>query len=69
MILMAQPAINQGLGEEAFTRRIAMFCAWPFAALGRTAVSWINNLGAASIFFFQAILMIFQPKQFSKIVR
>jgi phospholipid/cholesterol/gamma-HCH transport system permease protein len=41
----------------------------PFAALGGGAIRWVGNLGAASIFLLLASLMIFRPKQLSKIVQ
>jgi phospholipid/cholesterol/gamma-HCH transport system permease protein len=41
----------------------------PFAALGGAAIGWVGNLGAASIFLLLAFLMIFRPKQLSKIVQ
>jgi phospholipid/cholesterol/gamma-HCH transport system permease protein len=41
----------------------------PFAALGRVAISWGDNLGASSIFLFLAFLKIPQRKQMIKIVQ
>jgi phospholipid/cholesterol/gamma-HCH transport system permease protein len=41
----------------------------PFAALGREAIKWVDNLGASAIFLVLAILGIFRPKQFIKIVQ
>jgi len=41
----------------------------PFAALGRNTVALINNMGAAAIFLFLAVLMIFRPKQVPKIAQ
>lgn len=40
----------------------------PFVPLGRAAISWVNNSGAAAIFFTKAFLLIFRPKQTSRIV-
>lgn len=40
----------------------------PFAKVGRTAIGWVNDLGAAAVFLFLAVLMIFRPKQLGKIV-
>ncbi len=47
------------------------FAIWtrPFAALGRTAIAWVNNLGALAIFFLLASLKVFHPKQLAKIVQ
>jgi phospholipid/cholesterol/gamma-HCH transport system permease protein len=41
----------------------------PFAALGRSTVDLVNNMGAAAIFLFLAVLMIFRPKQVPKIAQ
>jgi len=40
----------------------------PFDPLGRVAISWVNNLGAAAIFFGRAFLLIFRGKQTSPII-
>ncbi len=39
----------------------------PFAVIGRPAMLWVENLGAAAIFLLLALLMIFRPKQLPKI--
>jgi len=54
--------------EEAIKPERPRF-AEPFAALGRSTVDLINNMGAAAIFLFLAVLMIFRPKQVAKIVQ
>jgi len=41
----------------------------PFAVFGRTAISWVNNLGASAIFLLLAFLKILRAKQLSKIVQ
>jgi phospholipid/cholesterol/gamma-HCH transport system permease protein len=41
----------------------------PFAAIGRAAIHWVNNMGAGVIFLLSASWMIFRPKQISKIIR
>jgi len=40
----------------------------PFAAIGGKTIDWVNTLGAAAIFFALAVLMIFRPKQWVKII-
>jgi phospholipid/cholesterol/gamma-HCH transport system permease protein len=50
-------------------RTLGAFLAGPFAAFGRSAIRWINNSGAAVIFFVMAFLRIFRPKQSSEIVQ
>ena len=54
--------------EGGTGRPLGAFLAGPFAVFGRSAIRWINNSGAAVIFFVLAFLGIFRPKQFSKIV-
>lgn len=41
----------------------------PFAAVGQTAISWANHLGAAGIFLCLTLLKIFHAKQLYKIIR
>jgi phospholipid/cholesterol/gamma-HCH transport system permease protein len=41
----------------------------PFAVVGRAAIGWTNNLGAAAVFLFLALLKIPQPKQLAKVVQ
>jgi phospholipid/cholesterol/gamma-HCH transport system permease protein len=66
---MAQSALHNGMPPEAPMQRFALFWTRPFAALGRAAMGWIDDLGAASIFFLTAVAMIFRRKQLSKIVQ
>jgi len=40
----------------------------PFTSLGRAALSWIDNMGAAAIFFAKALTLIFQRKQASRVL-
>jgi phospholipid/cholesterol/gamma-HCH transport system permease protein len=40
----------------------------PFAPLGRLAISWVNDIGAATIFFAKAFAQIFQRNQASRIL-
>jgi len=48
--------------------RLLSLLSWPFFILGRSAISWINNSGAALIFFLLASMKIFRPRQLMKIV-
>jgi len=41
----------------------------PFAALGRTVIGWVGQMGASFIFLCLAFLQIFKAKQLSKIVQ
>jgi phospholipid/cholesterol/gamma-HCH transport system permease protein len=41
----------------------------PFHTIGRSVIDLVDNLGAATIFFGKAFLLIFRPKQFPEIVQ
>jgi phospholipid/cholesterol/gamma-HCH transport system permease protein len=41
----------------------------PFAIIGQNVISWINSMGAATIFLIEALLKTFHPKQFSKVIQ
>jgi phospholipid/cholesterol/gamma-HCH transport system permease protein len=41
----------------------------PFAFVGRTIIGWVNNLGAAFIFLYLALLQTFSRNQFAKTVQ
>ncbi len=43
--------------------------AGPFAFVGRTAIGWVNNLGAAAIFLYLALLQTFGRNQLSKVIQ
>ncbi|MCE5263558.1 MAG: ABC transporter permease [Deltaproteobacteria bacterium] len=49
--------------------RLGRLLSRPFAALGRVAISWVDHLGASSIFLFLAFLKILRPKQLIKVVQ
>lgn len=40
----------------------------PFAIIGKNVISWINSMGAATIFLVEALLKTFHPKQFPKVI-
>ncbi|MRR14974.1 MAG: ABC transporter permease [Deltaproteobacteria bacterium] len=40
----------------------------PFAYIGRKVIDWVNNLGAAAVFLYLALLQTFRRKQFSKTI-
>ena len=54
-------------GNEAGSQA-ARWVTDPFAALGRKAISWVNNLGASTIFIALSVLRIFRPKQLMKVL-
>ncbi|MFA9433487.1 MAG: MlaE family ABC transporter permease [Deltaproteobacteria bacterium] len=45
------------------------FLTRPFAGLGRKVISWVDHMGAATIFFGKACIMIFRPKQIPAIIQ
>ncbi len=49
------------MGIKSIGQNISLML--PLNSLGRKAISWVNNLGAAAIFFSRAFLMIFRSKQ------
>jgi phospholipid/cholesterol/gamma-HCH transport system permease protein len=59
------PAADQAGGIKQWRPRLGE----PFAALGRSTVDVIDAMGAAAIFLFLAVLMIFRPKQVPKIAQ
>jgi phospholipid/cholesterol/gamma-HCH transport system permease protein len=62
---MSAPESNKG-GDAP--RSPSRLLAEPFALVGRKTISWIDNLGASTIFLSRAFLKIFRPKQFFKII-
>ncbi|HLZ19532.1 MAG TPA: ABC transporter permease [Smithellaceae bacterium] len=64
------PALNTVNGSE-----VSEQSAWegtlsrPFAFVGRTVIGWVNNLGAAAIFLYLALLQTFSRNQLSKVVQ
>jgi phospholipid/cholesterol/gamma-HCH transport system permease protein len=55
--------------KEAEAQRIpGRLLAEPFALAGRKVITWIDNLGASTIFLSRAFVKIFRPKQFYKII-
>jgi len=54
--------------EKSFRPSGQLFVAF-FNFFGRFVIDLVNNLGAVTIFFGKAFLMIFRPKQFSEIIQ
>ena len=52
---------------ESDTRRFSFIT--PINAMGRSALGWVNELGAVAIFFIKALLLIFRPRQVPLIVQ
>ena len=55
------------MDTEPDTRRFSVIT--PINALGRSVLSWVNDLGAVAIFLLKALLRIFRPKQVPLIVQ
>jgi phospholipid/cholesterol/gamma-HCH transport system permease protein len=66
---MALAANSNSRSESEARWQFRTLLSWPFAVLGRAAISWICNLGAASIFLLLASLKILRPKQGAKVVQ
>jgi phospholipid/cholesterol/gamma-HCH transport system permease protein len=49
--------------------RIVQLLLSPFTAIGRIAISWVNNCGASAIFLSLALVKTFSHKQLPKIVQ
>jgi phospholipid/cholesterol/gamma-HCH transport system permease protein len=60
---------GQKPGENEIIQQPGTPITRPFAALGRKAIGWVDNLGAATIFLAKAVLMIFRPKQIPGIIQ
>jgi len=52
---------------ESDTQRFSFIT--PINAMGRSALGWVNELGAVAIFFLKALLLIFRPRQVPLIVQ
>jgi phospholipid/cholesterol/gamma-HCH transport system permease protein len=66
---MALTSDSQDNTEIDTKRRRGLFVFQPFAFAGRTVMSWIDNLGAATIFLFMSLLQTFRRKQLFKTVQ
>jgi phospholipid/cholesterol/gamma-HCH transport system permease protein len=60
---------SQSLSKGEARWQLISLLTRPFAAIGRTAISWISNLGASAVFLFLAIRNIVRPKQVPKIIQ
>jgi len=66
---MALNENNQNALKSKAERQPRLLLTGPFAAFGRMAIGWTNNMGASAVFLFLAFLKIFRPKQLIKIVQ
>jgi len=66
---MALDTNAQNSSESGTMSRLGMMLTSPFAFIGRESIRWVNNLGAATIFLYLALLKTFRSKQLSKTVQ
>lgn len=57
------PGANEGTGQPG------TFLTRPLAGFGRKVISWVDHMGAATIFLGKACIMIFRPKQIPGIIQ
>ncbi len=65
---MASNGVSRDSSPED-RRHPAIVLARPFAEVGRTAITWVNHLGASAIFLLLAVAGIFRPKQLIKVIQ
>lgn len=66
---MERSAKEQNPAPSQIGRRFYEAWARPFNLVGRVALNWVDNLGAAAVFLFLACLKIMHPKQPGKIIQ
>jgi len=66
---MALTVNSQSSSEKKIKRQLGILLSRPFSVIGREAISWVNNLGAATIFLFLSLQKTFHPKQLSKTIQ
>jgi phospholipid/cholesterol/gamma-HCH transport system permease protein len=60
---------DQDPGANEVTGQPGTFLTRPFAGFGRKVISWVDHMGAATIFLGKACIMIFRPKQIPAIIQ
>jgi phospholipid/cholesterol/gamma-HCH transport system permease protein len=55
--------------SSEINKSIGLLITRPFAIIGQNVISWINSVGAATIFLVMALLKTFHSKQFSKVIQ
>ena len=66
---MAFTANSQSSSENKIKWQLGILLSRPFSVIGREVISWVNNLGAATIFLFLSLQKTFHPKQLSKTIQ
>ncbi|MEN6623175.1 MAG: ABC transporter permease [Smithella sp.] len=66
---MERSAHDQKSSEYEVKQQLGMLLTRPFSVTGESVINWVNNMGAATIFFFLSLVNIFRSKQLSKIIQ
>jgi phospholipid/cholesterol/gamma-HCH transport system permease protein len=66
---MAHDTNTEKSPESGAKWRLGILLTSPFSFIGRQVIRWVNNLGAATIFLYLALIKTFRSKQLSKTVQ
>jgi phospholipid/cholesterol/gamma-HCH transport system permease protein len=66
---MADDTNTKKSPENGAKWQLGIMLATPFSFIGRQVIQWVNNLGAATIFLYLALIKTFRFKQFPKTVQ
>ena len=66
---MADDTNTQKTIENAAKRQLGIMLTCPFYFIGGQIIQWVNNIGAATIFLYLALIKTFRFKQFPKTIQ
>ena len=66
---MAHDTNTEKSPESGAKWRLGILLTSPFSFIGRQVIRWVNNLGAATIFLYLALIKTFRSKQLPKTVQ
>jgi phospholipid/cholesterol/gamma-HCH transport system permease protein len=66
---MADDTNTQKPTENAAKRQLGIMLTGPFSFIGGQIIKWVNNIGAATIFLYLALIKTFRFKQFPKTIQ
>jgi phospholipid/cholesterol/gamma-HCH transport system permease protein len=66
---MADDTNTQKTTESGAKRQLGIMLTSPFSFIGGQVIQWVNNIGAATIFLYLALIKTFRFKQFPKTVQ
>lgn len=66
---MANDTNTQKNTDSGAKRQLGIILISPFSFIGRQVIGWVNDIGAATIFLYLALIKIFRFKQFPKTVQ